>query len=155
MRSFAPGVAGWHVLLPFYSNASFAFDCITSLTRLHLQEPSPKRNLGEAPEAVTSLPPERINSCLMKETCKNPFRTSIGSIRHASDALESHQVDRETLLVARESLFEISCFTIENKIYRDLPPNDPAQMEAVLFSAVPLIPLFLLFLYRFLLLGGL
>ncbi len=33
----------------------FAFDGITSLTELHLQEPWPKRNLGEAPEAATPV----------------------------------------------------------------------------------------------------
>ncbi len=47
MRSFAAGVAGWHVLLLFYSNTLFAFDGITSLGELHLQEPLPKRNLAE------------------------------------------------------------------------------------------------------------
>ena len=39
MRSFASGEAGWHVLLLFYSNALFAFDCITTLLDLHQQEP--------------------------------------------------------------------------------------------------------------------
>ncbi len=43
--------AGWHVLLLFYCNALFAFDGITSLSETHLQEPSPKRNLAEGPEA--------------------------------------------------------------------------------------------------------
>jgi hypothetical protein len=52
MRSFASGEAGWHMLLLFYSNESFAFDGITSVLRLHLQEPWPKRNLGEGPEAA-------------------------------------------------------------------------------------------------------
>ena len=53
MRSFAAGEAGWHVLLLFYRNDLFAFDGITSLLELHLQEPSPKRNLAEGPEATT------------------------------------------------------------------------------------------------------
>jgi hypothetical protein len=40
MRSFAAGCkAGWHALLQVYSNTLFAFDCITSLTRLHSQVP--------------------------------------------------------------------------------------------------------------------
>ena len=55
MRSVASGEAGWHVLLLIYSNALFAFDGITSVLRLHLQEPWPKRNLGEAPEATTQV----------------------------------------------------------------------------------------------------
>ena len=55
MRSFASGEADWHVLLLFYSNAVFAFDCITSLLDMHSQEPSPKRNLGEAPKAATPV----------------------------------------------------------------------------------------------------
>ena len=53
MRSFASGVAGWHVLLLFYSNALFSDDGITLLIETHLQEPWPKRNLGEAPEAIS------------------------------------------------------------------------------------------------------
>ncbi len=55
MRSFASGGAGWHALLLFYSNAVFAFDCITSLLDLHSQEPWPKRNLAEGPEAATRV----------------------------------------------------------------------------------------------------
>jgi hypothetical protein len=47
------GEAGWHALLLFYSNTLFAFDCITSLIEPHLQEPWPKRNLAEGPEAAT------------------------------------------------------------------------------------------------------
>ncbi len=53
MRTFRVRLkAGWHVLLLFYSNTMFAFDCITSLLDLHLQDAMPKRNLGEAPEAA-------------------------------------------------------------------------------------------------------
>ena len=47
--------AGWHVLLLFFSNALLAFDDITALLDLHPQEPSPKRNLVEGPEAATQV----------------------------------------------------------------------------------------------------
>jgi hypothetical protein len=46
MQVSQPATSRLACALPFFNNALFAFDCITSLLNLHLQEPWPKRNLA-------------------------------------------------------------------------------------------------------------